>query len=591
MTIDNSKDRVIETDILVIGGGIGGCFAALYAIEGGAQVVLLDKAAVRRSGAAGMGIAMWHQLLPPGFTLNDIAKDLITSGRKFLGTASYMSIMKGLIDENLIYIGYRDSWEVVNALEKWGINMKWDDGQYFFSPDPSMPDNIFFHGRNIKRGLADQLKSSSVTVLERTMGVDLLTKNGEIAGATALNVRSGEFIIIKAKAIVLATGTISRIFNPFLQTAPGRFRMLYNYYAGSGDGIAMAFRAGADLVNIEVSGVGAFLAGTRTEKIPTYFVPSGARIYDAKGEQLERENCPGGLSIRTQYKLEREGRAPCLYDAIHLPDKWHEAMLAEDWNEGVSADEWRELIKIHPLLKPECQPINVKFLKDRGLNTRKERYEILHYRPEHNSIIGGLRYDENGQTTVKSLFAVGDMTGGSTLMGAAQAAVFGMRAAKHATTNLVKMHQLAIDKSQVVDQKEMVLAPQKVKRGVEPLEVEIKIRDIVERYCGPERSEGGIIQGLSRLRQIRNKFLPELTARDYHELMTAQEVRNLFLMAEVYMVCAREREEGGMNNYRLDRPEKADVPWEKAIVARLEKGEIKISRKKMPELKQEYRSK
>lgn len=580
MLAESTVDETIETDVLVIGGGIGGIFAALYASEGGARVVLLEKGDTRRSGAAGMGISVWHQLLAPGVTLDDVAKDITAIGRSFIGTLGYLPIMKGIINENLIYLGYRDNWEIIHSLERWGVKMKWDNGDYAFYSGPGRLDNIRFHGRNLKKDLSRALKRSAVTVLERTMGVDLLTKDGVIAGATAFNIRTGEFIVIKAKAVVLATGTISRIFNPFNVTALGRFRMLYTYHAGSGDGAAIAFRAGAELVNYEVGGTGAFSDGTRTEKVPFYLVKPGARLYDNMGNRLEWEDCLGGLNTHTQFRLEKEGRAPCFWDGAELPDEWHEGFLAE---------EWREDLKLHT--RPDCQPITAKFLRDRGYDTRKDKIEIVHCKPEHNSIFAGVLYDEYGQTSVERLYAVGDMTGGSTFTGAAQASVFGMRAARHILANLNKLEQVPIHEEQVVAQREMIFSPGRVKRGVEPLEVEVKMRDIVERYCGPERSEGSINWGLWRLRQVRDRFLSELKARDNHELMSAQEVRNLFLMAEGYMVCARERKEGGMMNFRLDNPEKMNVPWGKAIIAQLENGEIKISRRRMPELRPEFRGK
>jgi succinate dehydrogenase/fumarate reductase flavoprotein subunit len=164
-----------------------------------------------------------------------------------------------------------------------------------------------------------------------------------------------------------------------------------------------------------------------------------------------------------------------------------------------------------------------------------------------------------------------------------------MRAGKYIADNISKMKHAPIDAGQIAKQKEMVFAPKAVKRGVTPLEVEVKIRDIVERCCGPERSEGSINQGLWRLKSVRDRFLPELIATDTHELMSAQEVRNLFLLAEVYMLCARERKESGMRTFRLDYPDKADDPWKKAIVARMEKGAIKLSRTKMPKLREEIK--
>lgn len=556
-------DNVIETDVLVIGGGIGGPFAALYASERGAGVVLLEKAAVRRSGSAGVGIGNWHNLLSPETKLKELAEDITTGGRKFLGTWGMLPINRGLVDENVVYIGYRDNWETVHALEKWGFKMKWDDDRYNFN----MPDNLRFHGRDLKKGLAKALRDSPVTVLERTMGVDLLTKDGVIAGATALNVRTGQFIVCKAKAVVLATGIISRIFNPWHHMSQGRFKMLYHYQCGSGDGIAMAFKAGAELINMEVSGIGAGVIGSRlADKLPLSHTPKiPGTFYDGRGKLIKQEELFGADEL---FKLEREGRGPCLADVTENPEEWHKGL--ETFTE-------------------DSYPIHLKFIKERGLDTRKDRFEVAHYRPEHNSLIAGVAMGEDGQTTVERLYAIGDMMGNTTLPGASNAAVFGMRAGKHLAVNLAKMKQVAINEKQVVQQKEMAFAPKSVKRGVEPLEVEVKIRDIVERYCGPERTEGSINQGLWRLGAVRDRFLTELMARDYHELMRAQEVRNLFLLAEVYMLCARERKESGMRTFRLDNPEKAKDPWEEATVARMENGEIKLGQKKLPKLREEFK--
>jgi succinate dehydrogenase/fumarate reductase flavoprotein subunit len=562
MSVKNIADDVIETDILVVGGGIGGAFAALYASEQGVRVTLLEKADTRRSGSTGMGIGGWHQLMGTGVTLKDIAEDISNCGMKYIGTRNLSPMNKGLVDENLIYLGYKDNWDVVHTLEKWGLNMKWDDGQYR-SP---RTDNLRFHGRDIKKVIARALKKSPVTMLERTMGVDLLTDGDRVIGATALNVRTGEFLLCKAKATVLATGTISRIFNPWHQMSPGKFKMLYHYHAGSGDGAAMAFRAGAELVNMEVPGIGAGVKGTRlADKLPLSHEPAlPGTVYNARGEKLEIP-----FDVDVQIRMEREGKGPFFADVTHLPDQFHEELASRT---------------------EDSLPIQLKFARERGLDTRRDKFEVAPFRPESNATFSGVLMGEDGQTTVKSLYAVGDMAGGSTFLGAANAAVFGMRAGKHAAAAIAKMKPADINEGQLAQQRETLFAPKERKRGVEPLEVEMKIRDIVERYCGPERSQGSIDQGLWRLRSVRDRFLPELTARDNHELMSCQEVRNLFLLAEVYMLCSRTREESGMRTFRLDHPDKYSVPWKEASIARLENGKITISRRKLPELRAEFRS-
>ena len=567
MSLENIVDDVIETDILVIGGGVGGPFAALFASEQGARVVLLEKADVRRSGATFVGIGDHHQLLPSDIPLADVAEDIRMGGGKFIAIRDITPVTRGLIDENLVYFGYKDNWEVVRAFEKWGLNMKWDDGQYNFSPYYGIfPDNLRYHGRDIKRVIAEALKRSPVTVLERTIAVDLLTKEGVIAGATALNIRTGQFILCKAKAIVLATGVMLRIFNPHYMVSPGKFKMLYQYHAGSGDGMAMALRAGAELVNMEVSGVGMFVEDARLADALPLGETRAINVYDARGEKIEEEP----FSVDTQLSVEGAGRGPCFADVTPFPEEWHKAL------EGHIED---------------SLPILAKFAKERGLDTRKGKFEVTDYRPQFNSIMAGVAMGENGQTSLKGLYAVGDMTGGSTFTGVANAGVFGIRAGKDAADNISKMSQAAVDENQVAASREMVFAPKGKKGGVEPLEVEVKIRHIVERYCGPQRSEGSIDQGLWRLRAVRDKFLPELMVRDNHELMSAQEVRNLLLLAEVYMLCARQRKEGGLRTWRLDYPDKANDPWHEASICRLQEGEIRITRRRMPQLRGEFRSK
>jgi succinate dehydrogenase/fumarate reductase flavoprotein subunit len=271
-----------------------------------------------------------------------------------------------------------------------------------------------------------------------------------------------------------------------------------------------------------------------------------------------------------QLQIKREGHDPCYADFRGKTEDYYQY--------------WQDYNK-------DSVPIHGKFIAERGLDARKQNLEVAEYKPEHNSSISGLAFDENGHTSVDRLYAVGDMVGGTTFLGAANAAVYGMRAGMHIASSLSGMELADIDEAQVAEQRKIVFAPKKVKKGVEPLEVEMKIRDLVERYCGPERSESSIDQGLWRLRAVRDKFQPMLAANGNHELMLAYEVRNLFLLAELFMLCARERKESGMRTYRMDYPERANDPWKEALVAKLEGGEIRFSRRRMPELKAEFRPK
>jgi succinate dehydrogenase/fumarate reductase flavoprotein subunit len=343
--------------------------------------------------------------------------------------------------------------------------------------------------------------------------------------------------------------------------------MLYHYHAGSGDGVAMAYKVGAELVNFEIGGIGAGVIGARLADKTIYSHPS---VFPDIACDSQGNFTKGIMDADKQFQIKREGHDPCYADFRGRTEDYYQYW--QDYN-------------------ADSVPIHLKFIAERGLDARTQRMEVANYKPEHNSSISGIAFDENGRTSVDRLYAVGDMVGGTTFLGAANAAVYGMRAARHIASLLSKMEMVDIDEAQVAEQKKIVFGPRRVKRGVEPLEVELKIRDLVERYCGPERSESGIDQGLWRLRAIKDRFLPELAANDNHELMTAYEVRNLFLLAELFMLCAKERKESGMRTYRMDYPELSDVPWKEALVAKLEGNEIQFSRKRLSELREEFKPK
>jgi len=156
-------------------------------------------------------------------------------------------------DPTRIYRQYANGEWTIEELEKLGVTMRWTDGDFrpikgFIWGGPFLR----VHWMNVKPEMAAGVRKRGVNVLERTMVVDLLTNNGTVVGATAVNTRSGEFIIIKAKAVVIATGLFSRCFDPSTPL-PWKYKMRYHWCPAtiSGDGYAMAYRAGARIVNME----------------------------------------------------------------------------------------------------------------------------------------------------------------------------------------------------------------------------------------------------------------------------------------------------------------------------------------------------
>ncbi len=569
----NLKERavqIIETDVLVIGGGIAGSFAAIKAKGENAKVVVFEKAAVERSGGASGGPLHWHGVRAPSLGIK--GKEMIDTldkagGRGFVKGPQ---VLEGLIDKNFNAIMMKEAWDCICDLENWGVNMKWDNGEYYFLPDPvtGAMTELRFHGNGLKKKLFEQMRRSHIEIYERTMVIDLLTQNGGVVGATAFNIRTGDFIVCKAKAVIMATGWPTRTHHPIQGPTTGMYKMIFNV-PDSGDGLAIAFRAGAELVNMEIPRRDRALMWEHDAFIGKIGainqIQPGIPIVNAKGEKIAVTS----LRLSDQLKEEEAGRGPCYLDTTNLPEE------AYQYIETARGDEF---------------PIASRMYKMRELDLRTHKFEMSDYKPYFFSVYSGVLIDSDTRTRVKGLYAAGGNAGAGAQTGAMSgAAVFGAIAGKNAAKFISSIGELKIDEGQVEEQKKSIFTPILRKEGVPPLELEMKLRDILERYAGIFRSEGRLNQGIWRLNSARDKFFPEMIAKTPHELMSAQEVRNLFLIGEVHLLSAKERKESGMGFYRQDYPEKMNDPWKKSIIIWKEGSEIKIGHRKMPELKNELK--
>ena len=562
MGIEKIANNIIETDVLIIGGGVAGCVAAVKASEHGADVTLLDKAAIRRSGGATAGMDHMATIPHDGITINDIVTQVCDDG-------VYPPIFakKGLTDPNLFYVAWKDIMKNLAEMEKWGISVRWDDGEYYWIPSGRTggKTTIRFHGLRFKPQLAAAVRERGVRVLERTMGIDLLHHNGRVVGAVALNVRNNDFIVVKAKATIIATGIVQRIFNPE-DGAPWKNKMMYHWCpTGSGDAHAMAFRAGAKLVNMEFSSWFSRLVDDKTLMFGSLTDGDGlsTRIVNAKGDVVS-ENA--FMSLEKYVEEEEQGRTPLYFDVPSNPED-HQLK-----REVAVADE---------------RPVSLKYIKDRGWEYRTHRWELHGTKPlALTKNMAAIVTDETFKTTLEGLFAAGDCAqAGGAMTGCIGT---GFITAEHAATYAREAEAAVIDEAAVESLKEMIFVPYKVKDGAEPLEFETKIRMICERYTGIFRSEGKLKEGLSRLADLRRDWLHRIAAETPHELMRAMDCRNLIDLAEIHFRSALMREDTRASFYRKDFPERNSA-WDKKVIFVYKKdGEIMLEKGEFPELKQKY---
>jgi len=516
---NNIQENVLETDVLVVGGGIAGCCAAAKAAESGLKVMMVEKSKSDRSGSSGQGIDHYSGFFPPGTTPQQFLEIWKNMGPgAFFGGAEFINFSR-------LYRTIVNRRWASDELERFGVPMKWEHGDYEVA-------DIYYHGgwttlrvhwMNVKPILAKAVRERGVKVLERTMAVDLLTDKNRVTGITALNTRTGDFSVIKAKATVLATASFSRCFNP---ETPQPWKYKYRYHwcpaAVSGDGWAMTFRAGGEIGNME-----------QTERGYRFRDDLTLSYGNVRGDGIEakRLTWDGTETRLAGVALERQGKDPFYYSLTNLPDDFQKRI------EVAYADE---------------RLVSFKIAEDRGFNPRTHNYEMMENRPNQLNTPPGITADVNFQSTLPGLYAVGDCLSGT--HNVAAAAVTGLIVGKELYNSVNKIGEPKINQNQVEEQKETVYKPMSVKDGTNYVELETSIRYAVDRYISSFKAEGKIREGIRRVASLKREFLPKLSAENPHHLMRCLEVRNIIEMAELHFQASLDRKESRGNFTRLDYP-------------------------------------
>ncbi|MFE2171275.1 fumarate reductase/succinate dehydrogenase flavoprotein subunit [Streptomyces sp. NPDC059447] len=524
----------LSCDVLVVGGGTAGTMAALTAAGRGARVLLLEKAHVRHSGALAMGMDGVNNAVIPGRAEPDDYVAEITRAND------------GVVDQSTVRQTATRGFAMVRRLESYGVKFEKDEhGEYAVrqvhrsgSYVLPMPE-----GKDVKKVLYRQLRRREmrerIRIENRVMPVRVLThpEDGRAIGAAGFNTRTGEFVIVRAGAVILATGPCGRLGLP----ASGYLYGTYENPTNAGDGYSMAYHAGAALTGIECFQINPLIKDYNGPACAYVANPFGGYQVNRHGERfVESDYWSGQMMAEFAAELASD-RAPVYLKLSHLPE------------ETVSA--------VESILHTTERPTRGTFHAGRGHDYRTHDIEM------HISEIGlcgghsasGVRVDAHARTTVPRLYAAGDLAcvPHNYMIGAF---VYGDLAGEDAARYRAYEGDLPAD--QVAAAHELVYRPLRNPDGPPQPQVEYKLRRFVNDYVAPPKSGAKLSLAVEAFTRM-SREIAGMGARTAHELMRCAEVGFIRDCAEMAARASLARTESrwGLYHERLDHPERDDTGW------------------------------
>lgn len=537
------ESRVIDTDILVIGASSGGMWAAIRARDFGPRVTVVDKGIVASAGISSF-IHVVTSPLP--------REDLIPAIKEIAERSTF------LVDQTRTEITLAEMGDRFDEMDRWGVPFQRDSSGKIITVKrmgQKVTSCAFINGRPMMQTLREQALKKGVQLVERVMITDLLTSDGQlptkgrVIGAVGFNTVTGDFYTFRAKAVIMASGIIS-----------GKLHL--GYADGvTGDGQAMAWRAGAELENMEMTTNPVFPLWER--KFCTggqgEFMSTGARLVNKPGEELISKYAPNKEApflTRTQLcqaaaKEIIDGKGPVYFDMRHLTDKDIEMM--------------RQVL-----------PSAMKAFDEEGINLQKQRVEITPIVPYMcGGGEGGIKITPMCQSNIPGLYAVAAAShcagNHSYIIGIAQSYGFvtGYRAGEDAARLVSRDGQGEINKAQVEALKEAAFAPLQRKKGPNPEQVYLTLNKVMVPYkYSFVKHADRINTTLSEIKRVKKEELPRIMAKDIHELVKANEVRSYADLTAIIYRGALERKESRIGHYREEYPYRDDIEWLKWIIAR-----------------------
>ena len=623
--VNYRKENEISTDVLVLGGGIAGCWAAIAAARKGAKVAIAEKAATIRSGAGGWGVDHWFNSPSPASKVTpeevvDWERD--QEGGYFNGITRYILAREGydtLLEMEQMGGKIRDAED-----EFKGAPFRDEETKLLYAYDYENKLVIRVWGLTFKPALYKECKRLGVEIYDRVAVTSLLTERGKqgarVVGATGVSGRTGEFYIFKAKATILSMGRTGRIWiGPLGQVGLPVMREPNNI----GTGFAIAWRAGVEFTEMERSGpstIKRLFDGVLYSTGDGPYIFGGCSVIDAKGKEVpwidvngrilsdvsERYRPAAGQGVLVDrgktYKhkrpwveigtildhvpkdstlptdlvtlAERITRAgytlPFYADWPSMPEHerkaWWGLMVG---NEGKT----KGLLDIYSAAGFNPSKDLLQAYQQFGQGTIGAPWE----RNIDWHTQGGILHDWDLRTNLDGLYVAGDAVFSGNFH--SHAAATGRYAGRKAAGYALKAAEPAIAREQVDKEKARVCAPIEREDGIGWKELNNAISQVMQVYCcGDIKNEETMKIGLVSLKELQKEDLPRLCAKNPHQLVRALEIPDILTCSQIIMHACLARKAGSsdLSFKRLDYPEMDPPEWHKWITLKLEGGEVKV---------------
>jgi succinate dehydrogenase/fumarate reductase flavoprotein subunit len=527
--------------VLVIGGGIGGCRAAIRAAELGAKVILSDKARIGRAGP----MTFVHSQFA-AWRLNE--EERKAWKHEFVASANYLA------DQDWIDALLAEIPDRIDDLISWGVEYERDkNGHLKYTPSRGqrVGRTLNVDGRVVMEKMRLAAKRAGVQLLEKVAFTDLLTSDGclptkaEVCGAHGVHMRTGRNIVVSAKAVVLNTGPLY----PKVHAA--------HVDGVTGEGHRMAYLAGAKLTGMEFTqyAIWSFFNDRFLSPGQAKIQGIGAKFINAKGEAFMSRYDPEWGDMSSLFRIARgiaqenlEGRGPCYCDMTHC-----------------KPEDIEMLLRVVPTLGKAC--------KDFGWDLTKNPLKVAPMMAIGMGTSGGIDVDVQSRTNVPGLYAVGTCTSlpicisGNTGSGHSSFSnVGGYRAGTHAAMRAKRVTLAPVHEGQLRNGQEQLDAPTRRFKALRPRDLWNWIGDTTtESTFALFKDAAKIKEVLGRLREIRG-FIDRAHAPDPHELVKWIEARSYVEMVEVCCHAYLAREESRGEHIRVDHPYQDDENWLKWVM-------------------------